>query len=554
VSSSDQQLRRIVVVGAGHGGGTAAALLRQQGFDGEVTLIGAEPVGPYHRPPLSKSLMKDDMEQPLLPQTFFREQRIDLRTGVAVASIDREAGAVVLGGGERIGYDALVLATGARARRLPVPGADLEKVYELRTLSHARVLHDVLAPGHHLAIVGGGWIGLEVAASALEAGVAVTVIEREDRLLARVASPELSSFLTDYHLARGTAVITSAEVAALEPDARGLVRAVTLADGRTIACDRALIGVGAVAADELARDAGLRCEDGVVVDSQGQTDDPRIWAIGDVTRRSVPLHDGLLRVESIPSALEQARQAVASLLGAPAPAPEVPWFWSDQFDLKLQIAGLMRGTDATVVRSDPGANKLAVFHLRGDRLIALEGVNAAGEFMAAKSLIRDQPALDPERLADPEVRLDQLAERSPRAPADVASAAATELAPAMPEPAPATTEAAPPSTPGKPRVTYVQPDGEQASVTIDVGRTLMEGSVRNNLPGIIAECGGMCSCGTCHVYVDARWSELLPEPEYEEADLLEFLEGRADNSRLSCQIVMTDELDGMVVQVAPMPL
>jgi 3-phenylpropionate/trans-cinnamate dioxygenase ferredoxin reductase subunit len=317
------------------------------GFDGEVILIGAEPVGPYHRPPLSKNLMKKDIAQPLLPQTFFQDQGIELRKGVGVVAIDRDARQVILHQGEKVGYDALILATGARARRLDVDGAELEKVYELRTLSDARVLHDVLAPGHHLAIVGGGWIGLEVAASALAAGVEVTVIEREDRLLARVASPELSRYLTDYHVARGTRLRTGVQVARLDVGRRGLVGAIQLEGGDTIVCDRVLIGIGAVADDALAREAGLRCDDGVVVDTSGRTDDPRIWAVGDVTRRAVPLHEGLLRVESIPSALEQARHAVASILGQPAPGPDVPWFWSDQFDLKLQIAGLLRGCDTT---------------------------------------------------------------------------------------------------------------------------------------------------------------------------------------------------------------
>jgi 3-phenylpropionate/trans-cinnamate dioxygenase ferredoxin reductase subunit len=483
----------------------------------------------------------------LLPQTFYREQGIELRVGVGVASIDRQAHELRLRDGESLTYDVLILATGAKARRLPVPGVELEKVYELRTIAHARVLHDVLTPNRHLAIVGGGWIGLEVAASAVAAGVDVTVIEREQRLLARVASPELSQHLTDYHLRQGTKVLTSAQVAGIEGNARGAVQAVKLEDGEAIACDRVLIGVGAVADDELAQAAGLRCEDGVVVDSRGATDDPRVFAVGDMTRRPVALHEGLLRVESIPSALEQARQAVACILGEPEPAPEVPWFWSDQFDLKLQIAGLLRESDGSVVRADPDTGKLAIFHLRGERLVAVEGVNAAAEFMVGKALIRDQVELDLERLADPQTPLDEVArgdvagQEAPTPPADVIASAEPAATPEPPGPG---------GKPGEPLVSFIQPDGELASVNIPVGRSLMEGSVRNNLPGIIAECGGMCSCGTCHVYIDSRWESLLPGPEYEEADLLEFLEGAEPNSRLSCQLVMTDELDGMVVRVA----
>jgi 3-phenylpropionate/trans-cinnamate dioxygenase ferredoxin reductase subunit len=546
--SSSQEPRRIVIVGAGHGGGTAAALLRQHGFAGEVILIGAEPVGPYHRPPLSKSLLKGDLEQPLQPRTFYREQRIELRTGVGVAAVDREEREIRLRDGEAIPYDVLILATGAKARRLPVPGVELEKVYELRTIAHARILHDVLAPGRHLAIVGGGWIGLEVAASALAAGVEVTVIEREERLLARVASPELSAHLTDYHRSKGTRILTETQVTGLCAGARGQVGAVALGEGWTVACDRVLVGVGAVADDELAQAAGLPCQDGVVVDARARTEDPCIYAVGDMTRRPVPMHDGLLRVESIPSAVEQARQAVACILGQPAPAPEVPWFWSDQFDLKLQIAGLLMGAEESIVRADPGANKLAIFHLRDNRLVAVEGVNAAGEFMVGKGLIRDQVVLDPCRLADPTVAVDQVVGASAvsagRPETAVPATAGGSVGDAGPEPP------GPGGKEGEPLVSFIQPDGDLASITIPAGLTLMEGSVSNNLPGIIAECGGMCSCGTCHVYVDPAWQDRLPEPEYEEAELLEFLEGREPNSRLSCQIVMSDELDGMVVRAA----
>jgi len=268
--------------------------------------------------------------------------------------------------------------------------------------------------------------------------------------------------------------------------------------------------------------------------------------VGDMTRRPVSLHEGLLRLESIPSAVEQARQAVASILGKPAPAPEVPWFWSDQFDLKLQIAGLLRDTDTATVRADPAANRLAVFHTKAGRLIAVEAVNAPADFMAGKQMIRDGAELDLTALADGAVALDQVAASAPGA-AEPEPAAAP--APASANGAAQTELPGPGGKAGEPRVTYVQHDGQVDSVDIPVGLTLMDGSVRNNLPGIIAECGGMCSCGTCHVYVDDPWKEQLEEPEYEEEDLLEFIEGRRPNSRLSCQIVMNDELDGLTVRV-----
>jgi 3-phenylpropionate/trans-cinnamate dioxygenase ferredoxin reductase subunit len=536
---------RVVVVGAGHGGGTVATTLRQQGFGGDIVIIGAEPVGPYHRPPLSKSLLKGNLEQPLQAKTFYHEQDITLRTGTRVVSIDREARAAILLDGETVSYDILIIATGARARRLPIPGHDLEKVYELRTVTDARVLHDALTPGRHLAIVGGGWIGLEVASSARAAGVDVTVIEREERLLARVASREVSSFLTDYHRARGTEILTAAQVSALERGERHSVGAVALSDGRSIACDRVLIGIGAVADDELARMAGLRCEDGIVVDLHARTEDPYIYAVGDVTRRPLASHVGLFRLESIPSAVEQARQAVASILGKPAPMPEVPWFWSEQFDLKLHIAGLLIDTDRATVRED-GGDKLAVFHTRHGRLIAVEAINASAEFMAGKTLIRDAVQLDLEKLSDSAVSLSEIAAAAPEM-----ATVSVPTAPAAPEQPPAVGALSEPGgIPGRPRVTFIQPDGEVATVDVAEGLTLMDASVRNNLRGIIAECGGMCSCGTCHVYVEEPWEQRLPEADDEEQDLLEFIEDRRSNSRLSCQIVMDDELDGLVVRVA----
>lgn len=535
---------RIVIVGAGHGGGTVAATLRQQGFAGEVVLIGGEPVGPYHRPPLSKNVLKGDFDQPLHPEEFYGDNGIELRVETRVRALDPGGRRVTLGDGAELTYDVLVLATGARARSLAIPGIALPKVYELRTIAHAGVLSEVLTPNTHLAIVGGGWIGLEVAASARCAGVEVTVFERESRLLARVASPELSRHLTEHHRGQGVTIVTGAAVEALRPGSDGAVGSIALADGTAIEADHVLVGVGAVAEDELAQQAGLECANGIVVDYAGRTSDPAVFAVGDVTRRPLMLLEGLHRLESIPSTVEQSRQVTAAILGSPPPAPEVPWFWSDQFDLKLQIAGLIGGADVVTVRAEAARGKLAIFHTRQGRLVAFEGVNASAEFMAARHLIRDQVEIDLEALADSAVALDKVG--APGAP---------EVTPdTVPEP-PASTygAAAPPGPggkPGRPLATFIQTDGQMSSVEIPAGKSLMEGSIQNNLPGIIAECGGMCSCGTCHVYIDEPWAGLLPEPEYEEEDLLEFIDGRQDNSRLSCQLVMGDELDGIVAHVA----
>jgi 3-phenylpropionate/trans-cinnamate dioxygenase ferredoxin reductase subunit len=538
-----EEPRRIVIVGAGHGGGTAAAALRQQSFAGEIILIGAEPVGPYHRPPLSKSLFTGQLEQPLQQNSFYRDQRIDLRTGTRVVAIDRDAQTVRLSDGDSVAFDVLIFATGAKARRLTVPGIDLEKIYELRTLTHARILYDVLAPGMRLVIVGGGWIGLEVAASARSAGVDVTVVEREERLLARVASTELSDYLTEYHASRGTQILTGRTVSGFETGGRRAVGGVVLDDGSTLPCDRALVGIGAVADDDVAREAGLVCENGVIVDERARTSDQRFYAVGDVTRRPLPFHEALFRLESIPSAVEQARQAVAAILSKPAPPPEVPWFWSDQFDLKLQIAGLLIDADTAIVRRGAAADRLAIFHIKEGRLVATEAVNAPSEFVAGKRMIRDAVEVDLERLADGAVPLDEVA---------VPQAGAAAVAKVAPQDRIVVTEATGPSgKAGLPRATFVMADGEAASVEVAEGLTLMDASVRNNLPGIIAECGGMCSCGTCHVYVEDPWGERLPEPEEDEQDMLEFIDLRQPSSRLSCQIVMSDELDGIIVRVPP---
>ena len=255
----------------------------------------------------------------------------------------------------------------------------------LRTADDAEALKKVLGPGQRLAVIGGGYIGLEAAASARALGCEVAVLEREDRVLARVASRPLSDFFEAYHRARGVEFDLGASAVAIE--GAGKVEAVRLADGRAIACDAVLIGVGAIPTDDLARAAGLECRDGVVGDLEARSSDPSVFAIGDVTRRPMPLYDREWRLESVPNALEQAKQAAASIAGRPAPPPEVPWFWSDQYELKLQIAGVPFDSDELLVRGDPAKAAFAVFHLKGDRIMAVEAVNAAAEFMGGRQLI-----------------------------------------------------------------------------------------------------------------------------------------------------------------------
>ena len=403
---------RVVIVGAGHAGGTATAQLRQFGFDGEIVLIGDEAVAPYQRPPLSKAYLKDDADLESLklrPDSFYEEQSISLHLGTHVEAVDVAARAVHFGGGGEVAYDFLILATGSKTRRLAVPGVDLKGLHQLRTVTDAEALRGAIGPGRRLAVVGAGYVGLEAAASARAHGCEVTVIEREDRVLARVAAEPLSRFFERCHRDRGVEILTGASVAAFQGDTDGFVRAVRLADGREIACAAALIGIGADANDDLAHAAGLTCDHGVVVDEQARTSDPSVFAIGDVTRRPMPLYDGRMhRLESVPNALEQAKQAAAAIVGRSPPPPEVPWFWSDQYDLKLQIAGAPFDGDRIVVRGDMEAARFSLCHLRGDRLLCVEACNAPADFMAGKLLIGRRARVDVDRLADADQPLKSL--------------------------------------------------------------------------------------------------------------------------------------------------
>jgi 3-phenylpropionate/trans-cinnamate dioxygenase ferredoxin reductase component len=408
-----QRTSRVVIVGAGHAGSNAAAFLRQFGWPGEVLLLGEEPALPYHRPPLSKAWLKGEATAESLalrPAAFYEAQRIGLRTGTRVEGLDHAARRLRLAGGEALTYDHLILATGARARRIPLPGADLPGVLALRNAADADRLKAALGPGRHIAVVGAGWIGLEVAASARALGARATVLEAAPRALARVASPALSAFVEAAHRAQGVALLTGAGVEAIEPDAAGRAAAVRLADGTRIACDAVLMGVGAVAEDGLAREAGLADPTGgVFVDARARTAEDGIHAIGDLTIR--PLPGGTGRLESVPSAVEQARQAAADLCVRPPPAPEVPWFWSDQYHLRIQVAGLCQGMARSVPRGDPAAgDRLAVFHLDAAGAVrAVEAVNAAPEFMAGKRLIAGGRPVAPDHLADPSRPLQALA-------------------------------------------------------------------------------------------------------------------------------------------------
>jgi 3-phenylpropionate/trans-cinnamate dioxygenase ferredoxin reductase subunit len=388
-----------VILGAGQAGAQAAISLRGEGFAGRILLLGEEAWPPYERPPLSKALLAGSVAEERLflrrPE-FYAERGIELRTGTPVAAIDRAAGEVVLRDGARLGYDRLLIATGAPARPLPAPGAD--GVLTLRTLDDARALRARLVPGLRVAIIGAGYIGLEVAATAARSGAAVAVIEAAERVMQRVASPPISAFFDRAHRAAGVDLRLRDGVVAIEPAGP------RLADGSILLADLVIAGIGVAPADQLARAAGLDCADGILTDADGRTSDPAIFAAGDVARQAQP-NGGHLRLEAVSTAIAQAKAAARAMLGLPPPPREVPWFWSDQYEHKLQMVGLPMPDDDLLLRGDPEGGKFAVLHLRDGVLTAVETVSSPRDFMAAKRLIAAGARPDPRRAADPAVPL-----------------------------------------------------------------------------------------------------------------------------------------------------
>ncbi|MDR5804868.1 FAD-dependent oxidoreductase [Caballeronia sp. LZ001] len=404
--------RHVLIVGAGHAGVSVASLLRQYGHTGRITVVDAEAGLPVQRPPLSKAYLKGNAEPAAIlikPASFFDAQRIDFRPSTCVTRLYPERNSVALGA-ELVRYDALVLAMGVTPRRLPSGCASAANVFELRTMADADTLKTAIGPNQHIVIVGGGYVGLEVAASARAMGTQVTLVERESRLLPRVASEQLSAYFLNVHHQHGVHVLLNSEIEHVDTGSLGTVCGISLRSGQHVACDAVLVGIGAIPNDKLARSVGIVCNNrGIVVDSQAHTSVSNIYAVGDVTCRPVNLYGGLqMRLESIQSATEQARQVVHSLMGKPPAEPEVPWFWSDQYDLKLQIAGIVAESDTTIVRGDTHGGRAAFFHLRDSRVVAVEAINSASEFMAAKQMIKASCPVDPIALADSGVSLKNL--------------------------------------------------------------------------------------------------------------------------------------------------
>lgn len=402
-------VERIVIVGAGHGGVEAAHSLRQNGFAGTIVLIGDEPHLPYQRPPLSKDFLKGDGTRPLAlkGEVVYGQHNIGLRLGRRAVKLDRPAHAVLLDNGEAVPYDHLVLALGARNRRLPIPGADHPGILELRGLDDARRILAKLPALKRLAIIGGGFIGLEIAAGVRTKGIAVDIVEMADRLMARAVSKPISDYFRRLHEDMGTALHFGAQAAALEhgPD---VVR-VTLKSGGEVTADAVLVAAGIVPNVELAADAGLETRNGIVVDENLLTGDPSISALGDCAAFPSRWTNAMCRLESVQNAVDQARAIARRIVGKPEPYADVPWFWSNQGPARLQIAGLIGEHDAEIVRGDIAADKFSIFLFRGEQLIAVESVNSAADHMLARKLIEKGVSVPRELAARAEVDLRSIA-------------------------------------------------------------------------------------------------------------------------------------------------
>ncbi len=399
----------VVIAGAGHGAGQVVASLKQHKYDGRIVLIGDEPYLPYQRPPLSKKFLAGELPPERLyfkPASFYDDPRIEMLQDTRVAGIDRAAGTVTTDGDREIHYDKLVLALGSRVRDVAVEGAGLPGIHYLRSIADVDAIRKDMSRSKNVVIVGAGYIGLEVAAVCCQHGLQVTVLEMEDRVMSRVVSPHVSDYYQLRHTERGVRLLLSTGLAGFE--GRRRVRHVLTTDGQKLPADFVVVGVGILPNMELAAEAGLDVADGVVVDDRCQSSDPDIYAIGDCTFHPNDIYGRRLRLESVHNALEQAKTAAGNICGIESHYCQVPWFWSDQYDIKLQIAGLSEGYDDVVLRGDPSGGNFACFYLADGVLIAVDAINSPREFMQSKKLIADQARPDPGELADPEVQVKDL--------------------------------------------------------------------------------------------------------------------------------------------------
>ena len=400
-------MSNVVIVGAGQAGSSLAVKLRTLGFQGGVTLVGDEPVLPYQRPPLSKKYLMKDMaaDQLLLrPQRFYDEHGILVVTGRRVASIDRAASRLLLEDGD-LAYDQLALTTGASPRALSAAlGGNLPGVHLVRTRADVDRMAPMFKAGGRVLIVGGGYIGLEAAAVASTLGLRVTLVEATSRILQRVAAPQTSDYFRALHAGRGVEVLEATGLLGMEALPGGTIAA-HLGDGRDLAVDFVIVGIGVAPNDALARSAGLACDGGIVVDAEGRTGDPAIWAAGDCTR--LPYRGEMIRLESVQNAIDQAEAVAANMLGVGRPYVPQPWFWSDQYDVKLQIAGLNAGYDHVAVRAGAGPAR-SHWYFRGSELLAIDAMNDPRAYMVGKRLIEAGRSPAPAQLSDPALDLKAL--------------------------------------------------------------------------------------------------------------------------------------------------
>jgi 3-phenylpropionate/trans-cinnamate dioxygenase ferredoxin reductase subunit len=398
----------VVIVGASHAAVQAIDTLRREGHGGPIVLLGDEPFLPYNRPPLSKKYFSGELERERLllrSAQFYEQARVDVRLGVRVTAIDRATRRLRLSDGGERGYDKLLLCLGSRNRLLEVPGYDLQGIHYLRTIADVDGIRADLGAARRLVVVGAGYIGLEAAASARHLGLEVTVLEMADRPLNRVTAPEMSSFYLQRHQRAGVSVLCGMSVTSFAGDGR--VSGVVCGE-REFAADIVIVGVGVMPETALAAACGLRCENGIVVDETCQTSDPDVYAAGDCTMHPSVRYGRRLRLESVDNAVEQARTAALNICGKPARHEHVPWFWSDQYDIKLQIAGLSQGYDRAVLRGDPDTNRFALYYFAEGELIAVDAINSPKDFMTGKKWIAERKRPDPALLADPATDLKSL--------------------------------------------------------------------------------------------------------------------------------------------------
>tara|TARA_B100001057_G_scaffold117700_1_gene116276 strand:+ start:889 stop:2094 length:1206 start_codon:yes stop_codon:yes gene_type:complete len=377
----------MVIIGAGHAAGQAAASLRQEKYTGPITIIGDEEHVPYQRPPLSKAYLSGAQEVDrvyLRPEKFYQDKDIELKLATRATAIDADAKTVELEDGTKIEYEKLLISTGSRPRMLSIPGSDLGGIHYLRTIDDVNGIRAEMREGANLVIVGGGYIGLEVAAVGIEQGLNVHVLEMEDRILQRVTTPTMSNYYDELHRGRGVIIHTNTAVTGFGGD--GKVQKVLCGD-REFAADMVIVGIGIVPNVELAEAAGLSCDNGILVDDHCQTSNPDIYAAGDCTNHPNTLLDRRLRLESVPNAMDQARTSVSNMLGGDKSYAAIPWFWSDQYELKLQMVGFSADGNREVLRGDMASNQFAVIYLKDNTVVAADAVNSPKDFMLCKQLV-----------------------------------------------------------------------------------------------------------------------------------------------------------------------